>query len=492
MQSPQPRWTIYQGGANATWFVPTLYWMISGVLITISPKAISVTPRRNGSLLGGRCLTSHGQADPDATLTSAAHRKGGNGMRKTFAILALAIAGLLLAAGGRPWAQRGPIKVGLIVSQSGLGSTNGKEMIAGLELFLAEQKHQLAGREVKLMIEDDQSQPAVGLAKAKMLVEGQRVDVLVGPVSAPVGYPMAVYIDQKKIPALFPVVAADDVTQRKRSPYVVRTGWTSSQPYHPMGKWVYDNLKYKKIAMIAADTAFGWEALAGFQRSFEEAGGQIMQKLWVPVPTPDFVPYVANVRRDVDAVFAQFAGADALNFTKQYAKAGLKDKLPLLGVGTLTDEGVLRDMGDEVLGVVTALHYSGVVATPANKKFAQAYEAKYKQMPSYYAEGAYVAGIALKAALEAIGGEIENVDRFLAALRKVNLADAPRGPISFDEYGNPVQNIYVRKVERVGGRLQNTVIHTFTGVSQFWTYKPEDYLKSPVYSRDYPPCRHCS
>jgi len=254
---------------------------------------------------------------------------------------------------------------------------------------------------------------------------------------------------------------------------------------------VYDNLKYKKIAMIGYDFAFGWEVAAGFHRSFEEAGGQVVQKLWPPLGTADYGPYLAQLRRDVDAIYCVFSGADALRFGKQFTEAGLKARLPLIGGGTFTDEHVLRVQGDEVLGVITALHYSAALATPANQKFAKAYEAKYKQIPSYYSEGTYVAGVALKAALEATGGDIENVDKFLAALRRVDLSDAPRGPMKFDDFGNPVQNIYVRKVERKDGRLQNTVIHTFPGVSQFWNYKSEDYLKNPVYSRDYPPCKHC-
>ena len=102
-----------------------------------------------------------------------------------------------------------------------------------------------------------------------------------------------------------------------------------------------------------------------------------------------------------------------------------------------------------------------------------------------------MAGIALKVALESIGGDVESADKLLGALRRVDLSDAPRGPMRFDDFGNPIQNVYVRKVERVGGRLQNTVIHTFPNVSQFWTYKAEDFLKNPVYSRDYPPCTKC-
>jgi branched-chain amino acid transport system substrate-binding protein len=405
-------------------------------------------------------------------------------------VLAALIAGTLLVPAPVP-AQKGPVKIGMIVPQTGPLAANGKDTTNGYELFFEEQKYRLAGREIKFMVEDDEGKPATGLTKVRGLVEGQGVHLVTGPIGANVGYAIAPYVDSKKVPTLFPIVAADDLTQRKRSPYIVRVGWSSSQPSHPFGRWVYDNLKYKRIAVIAYDFAFGWEVVAGFQRTFEEAGGQIVQKLWPPLGTADFAPYVSQLRRDVDAVFAQFSGADALRFAKQYAEAGLKAKLPLIGGGTFTDEHVLRSMGDEVLGVITPLHYSAALDTPANRKFAQAYEAKFKQVPSYYSEGSYVAGLVLKAALEATGGDIESTDRFLAALRKVDLSDVPRGPVRFDEYGNPVMNIYVRKVERVNGRLQNTVIHTFPKVSQFWTYKPEEFLKQPVYDRNTPPCTHC-
>ena len=411
-------------------------------------------------------------------------------MRKLLGVTLALVATCLLPAGTAS-AQKGPIKVGLILPETGPLAANGKDMANGMQLFFEEQGWRLAGREIKLITEDDEGKPPTGLAKARSLVESQGVHLLMGPLSAAVGYAVAPYVDAKKVPTIFPIVSAEDITQRKRSPYIVRTGWTSAQPSHPFGKWAYDNLGYRKIAMIGYDFAFGWEVAAGFQRTFEEAGGQVVQKLWPPLGTADFAPYLAQLRRDVDAIYAIFSGVDALRFAKQYSEAGLKGKLALIGGGTFTDEHVLRSMGDEVLGVVTALHYSAALPNPANKKFVQAYEAKYKQIPSYYSEGSYVAGLALKAALEATGGDIENTDKFLAALRRVDLTEAPRGPIRFDDFGNPIQNIYVRKVERVGGKLQNTVIFTFPSVSQFWTYKPDDFLKNPVYSRDFPPCTKC-
>jgi branched-chain amino acid transport system substrate-binding protein len=414
-------------------------------------------------------------------------------MRRTFVVSAIAfvLAALLWSGGPGVWAQKGPIKIGLLVPQTGGLAANGKDMVNGLTLFFEEQGNRLAGREIKLIVEDDEGKPATGLVKARGLVEEQAVHVFMGPLSAAIGYAVAPYLDGKKVPTIFPIVSAEDITQRKRSSYIVRTGWSSAQPSHPFGEWVYDNLGYKRIAMIGYDFAFGWEVAAGFQRTFEEAGGQVVQKLWPPLGTADFGPYLAQLRRDVDAIYAVFSGADALRFAKQFNDVGLKGRLPLIGGGTFTDEHVLRTMGDEALGIVTALHYSAALSTPANRKFAQAYEAKFKQVPSYYSEGTYVAGIALKAALEATAGDVESVDKFLSALRKVDLSDAPRGPMRFDDYGNPIQNVYVRKVEKVDGRLQNTVIHTIPSVSQFGPYKAEDFLKNPVYSRDYPPCKHC-
>jgi branched-chain amino acid transport system substrate-binding protein len=264
-------------------------------------------------------------------------------MLKRPALLALALLAAAAVLSAPPGgAQKGPIKVGLLVPLTGPLSANGKDMVNGLELFLEEQKSRLAGREIRLIVEDDEGKPATGLTKVRGLVEGQGVHVVVGPLSAAVGYAVAPYIDGTKVPAIYPIVSAEDITQRKRSPYIVRVGWSSAQPSHPFGRWVYDNLKYRRIAMIGYDFAFGWEVAAGFHRTFEEAGGQVVQKLWPPLNTPDFAPYLAQLRRDVDAIYAVFSGADALRFAKQYAEAGLKERLPLIGGGTFTDEHVLR------------------------------------------------------------------------------------------------------------------------------------------------------
>jgi len=388
-------------------------------------------------------------------------------------------------------AQKGPIKIGFLAPMTGGAAQIGKDMVNGLTLWLDENGHQIAGRKVEVIVEDTQGQPNIALTKLRKLVESDKVQVLAGGLFAHVGYALAPKVDEYRVPMLYPVMAADDLTQRKPAKWVVRNGWTSSQPSHPFGEYAAKTLGYKKVAVIAIDYAFGWEVVGGFQKTFEENGGQVVQKLWPPLNTTDFAPYLSQLRRDVDAVFALMVSISALRFPKQYQDAGLKAKLPLIGGGTTFDEFVLPSLGDEAIGGVSPLIYSAALDTPANRKFVKDYRAKFQKMPSYYSETCYTTGRWINEAARAIGGDVEDRDKFLTALRKVEIPDAPRGPIKLDAHGNPVQNIYIRKVEKKDGELWNTVLQTYPAVSQFWKYKAEDFLKQPVYDRNFPACPHC-
>jgi branched-chain amino acid transport system substrate-binding protein len=388
------------------------------------------------------------------------------------------------------WAQaKGPIKIGFITPLSGGMAANGKDMLAGIELYLEEIGYQVAGRKIELIVEDDEATPATSLTKTRKLVEKDGVHVMSGGLMASTGYALAPYIDSKEIPMTYPIMAPDDLTQRQRAKWIVRTGWNSSQPNHPFGDYAYNVLKFRKIATMALDYAFGWENVGGFQKTFEEAGGKIVQKIWTPLTVTDFSPYLAQISKEADAVYAMFTGRSTLQFTKQYQEFGLKAKLPLIGGGTTTDEHALPSMGDEAIGIMTPLHYSEGLDTPANKKFVKAYREKAKKAASYYSEGTYTGARWIIEAIKAINGDVENRAKFMEALKRVEIKDVPRGAFKLDAYGNPVQNVYVRKVARVGGELQNTVIHTFPNVSQFWKYKPEEFLKQPVYSREFPPLK---
>jgi branched-chain amino acid transport system substrate-binding protein len=186
------------------------------------------------------------------------------------------------------------------------------------------------------------------------------------------------------------------------------------------------------------------------------------------------------------------AGAPTLQFFKQYNDAGLKGKIALIAGGPAVDESLLPAMGDEAIGTVSPLIYSGALDTPTNRTFVAGYRKKFGKVPSYFAETNYTSGRWINEAVKAVNGNVEDREALLAALRKVELADTPRGPVKLDASGNPVQNVYIRRVERnKDGELQNTVILTMPAVSQFWKYGPEEFLKQPVYSRDFPPCKAC-
>ncbi len=408
-----------------------------------------------------------------------------------FVTVLAVLAAIAAVTAGPAWAQKGPIKIGVIAPMTGGAAQVGKDMVNGMTQWLAENGNKIAGRPVEVIVEDSQGQPNIALTKLRKLVESDKVQVLVGEVFAHIGYAMAPKVDEYRIPMLYPIIAADDLTQRKPAKWVVRTGWTSSQPSHPFGEYAAKTLGYKRIATVAIDYAFGWEVVGGFQKTFEENGGQIVQKLWPPLGTTDFAPYLAQIRRDVDAVFALMVAASSLRFPKQYEDAGLKAKVPLIGGGTTFDEFVLPSLGDEAIGGITPLIYSAAIDTPTNKRFVKEYRARFGKVPSYFSESTYTSTRWINEAARAIGGEVEDREKFLAALRKVEIADAPRGPIKLDAHGNPIQNIYIRKVEKKDGELWNTVVQVYPGVSQFWKYKPEEFLKQPVYDRNYPPCKHC-
>jgi len=186
-------------------------------------------------------------------------------------------------------------------------------------------------------------------------------------------------------------------------------------------------------------------------------------------------------------VYAGFAGSNPLRFLRAYREYGMKPLV--MGNPTLTDEGVLKNMGDEALGVYSASWYSAQIDSPGNRKFVDAVMREYKVVPGFYTASTYVAAMVLESALDAIHGRFEDKPAFVRALHDARLAASPIGPIRIDEYGKPVLNIYVRKVERKDGRLVNSIVATYPAVSQFFNYDPKAFLAAPVYSREYPPLK---
>jgi branched-chain amino acid transport system substrate-binding protein len=210
-------------------------------------------------------------------------------MRPFRTLSAVLVVSILLASGA--WllspaqAQKKPIKIGFLAPLTGAAAQIGRDMENGFTMYLEEVGHQMAGRKVELIVEDTAGNPGTAITKFRKFVESDRVDMVVGETFAHIGYALAPKADEYKMPTIFPVIAGDDLTQRKPSKWVVRLGWTSSQPSHPFGEYAAKVLGYKRVAVFGTDYAFGYEVVGGFQRSFEEAGGQVIQKLWAPLGT---------------------------------------------------------------------------------------------------------------------------------------------------------------------------------------------------------------
>ncbi len=408
-------------------------------------------------------------------------------------LLSLAISAALLSVGHGASVQaadKDALRIGFLTIKSGALAAGGKQMEDGLRLFLKERNNMIAGRKVELFVGDTAGQPAITKTKTQELVEKEKVHVIIGPLAAFEALAIDDYIRKNETPVIAPSAAAEDLTQRRANPWFVRAVGTSAQASHVLGDYAARELKYKRIAIIADDFAFGHETAAGFQRTFEEAGGKVVQKLWSPLNVADYGTYIGQIKTNVDAVFTAFAGGNGIKFLKQYSEYGMKGKIPVLGSMTAVDEGILKSMGDEALGVISSGWYAAGINNPDNKRFVQSMSRDYHQEPGYYSMGAYGAALMLEQALKDVKGKFEDKPAFMAALRNVQVGNDPRGKISLDALGNPVLDIYVRKVERKDGKLSNTVIKTYPTVSQFWTYSRKDFLASPVYSRDYPPANN--
>ncbi len=402
----------------------------------------------------------------------------------------LAGAGVGLAALKAPMvlAQAAPFKIGLLTVKTGPLAQGGIQMEQGILTFLKEKNNALAGRKVELISADTGGTPAGAKTKAQEVIERDRVNVILGPLAAFELLAITDYIRSEATP-LLSLAAAEDVTQRTPNPWIMRPSATSAQACHAMADYAAKELKLKRMATISEDFAFGYEQVSGFLRVFEDNGGKIVKKLWPPLVTPDYTPYIAQIG-NVDGVFNGFAGSNPVKFMRSYADLGVKARIPLLGGWTAMDDALLKSLGDEAVGVFSAHWYSADAETASNKRFVAAMQKDYDNVPGGYAAGMYIAGQCVDAAMQKAGGQAGDKKAFMDAMRGVTLADTPRGPVKFDHLGNVVGDIFIRKCERKGGKLVNTVIKTYPNVSQFWTYDEKAFLAQPVYSRDSPPAKN--
>jgi branched-chain amino acid transport system substrate-binding protein len=385
-------------------------------------------------------------------------------------------------------AQNTPIKVGLLTVKTGPLSAGGVHAEEGITTFLKEKNFTLSGRKIELLVADTGGSPVGAKTKAQELVERDKVNVVLGPFAAFELLATLDYLDQQKMPTLA-FAGAEDVTQRRGNAYLTRTSYTSAQCLYALGDYVAKEMKLKTAATIADDFAFGYEQIGGFQRVLEEEGGEVVKKLWSPLNTPDYAPYIAQVP-ECQVLCVGLAGSNPIKFIKQAKGLGIKQQLT--GGSTTADDTIIAAYGDEVAGLINTNPYSLDIDSAANKRFIAGMRKNYGDdvRIGHYAACFYIDGMVIEAALAKTGGKADSPEQFVKAIRSVTLDETPRGPISFDDHGNVVIDVYVRRAEKQNGKLVNKTIKTYHKVSQFWTMDPKKFLEQPVFSRNFPPMKN--
>ena len=343
-------------------------------------------------------------------------------------------------------AQSAKIRLGLMLPYTGTFAQLGVAIENGLRLALEEGGGKLGGREVEFFKVDDESEPSKATDNANRLITRDKVDVLIGTVHSGVAMGMIKVAREAGTLLVIPNAGADAATGALCAPNVFRTSFSNWQPVHPLGR-VMAEKGHKRAAFITWKYAAGEESLASFREAFTAVGGTVVKELFVPFPNVEFqalLTEIAALRPDAVACF--FAGGGAVKFVKDYAAAGLKDKIPLYGSGFLT-EGVLAAQGDAAEGLLTTLHYAESLDNPRNKAFRAAYLKAWKSHADVYSVQGYDTGLLLAQALDKVRGDVGSKSAVIAAMEAA-VIDSPRGQWKMSKAHNPIQDIYLRRVEK--------------------------------------------
>jgi branched-chain amino acid transport system substrate-binding protein len=342
-------------------------------------------------------------------------------------------------------AQAAKLRVGLMLPYTGTFAALGTAITQGFNLAVDESGGKLGGRDVEYFTVDDESEPAKATDNANRLVQRDKVDVLVGTVHSGVVMAMVKIARDSGTLLIIPNAGANAATGSQCGPNIFRTSFTNWQPAHPMGKVMYDK-GHRKVVTLTWKYGAGEESVESFKEAFTKLGGSIVKEMYLPFPNVEFQAFITEIGSlKPDAVFVFFAGGGAIKFTKDYAAAGLKDKIPLYGSGFLTD-GTLEAQGASAQGLLTTLHYGDGIENPKNKQFRYAYGKKYGIQADVYAVQGYDAALLLGSGLTAVKGSFGDKKSLYSAMEKVKI-DSPRGAWTMSRAHNPIQDIYLRRVE---------------------------------------------
>ena len=397
---------------------------------------------------------------------------------------------LLVAALGSASAfaqQSGPIKIGLLVPLTGPLATPGIDMVDGFKLYWEQVGNTAGGRKVEYVIADTTCNPDQAITQARRLVHQEKVHIMVGPLCGHEGPAVAQVSKETGIPLVMDTAGADNVTKWDRTPTVVRTAVSASQIGHPFGDYLYKELGARNVTIIGQDYTWGHEVTLGFVQTYKELGGKVAKLIWNPIGTKDYGPTIASIAPESDAVVAVVVGADRIRLFEAWFGFGMDKKFKIYGAYWMHQDA-LPQMDDRAIGMIgNSLHYAAGSDTPDNKAFVDAFAKKHKRLPSWFAESAYTASLWTRTAIEVVKGNVEDKEGFLKAMRAATIK-APRGTLKMDAYDNPIQNVYITKIQKInhpalGPVLVNVPIKTYENVSQFWTWTPEEFLKRGPYKR---------
>lgn len=343
------------------------------------------------------------------------------------------------------------VKVGVLLPYTGTYAALGHGITEGMKLAIDEQGGKLGGHEVEYVIVDSEANPAKAPENMQKLVSGEKVDFVVGPVHSGVGMGMVKIAREEGTITIIPNAGFAAATGLLCASNIFRTSFTMWQTAFPMAKVAIDR-GYGKVVTMSWKYSAGKEALESFREGFTKLGGKIVKEIYVPFPHVEFQAQLTEIAAlKPDAVFVFFAGGGAAKFVKDYAAVGLQGKIPLLGIGFLT-EGVLKAQGAAAEGVLTTLHYSDSLDNPVNKAFRTAYKKRTGKDADVYAVQGYDTGLMLVQAMNAVRGKITDKKALIAALEKTEI-NSPRGRFTFSKAHHPVQNIYLREVRGGSNRV---------------------------------------
>lgn len=368
----------------------------------------------------------------------------------------------LAAVAAAPASAQETVKVGLIIPMTGGQASTGKQIDAAVKLYLAQKGATVAGKKIEVIVKDDAAVPDNTARLARELVVNDKVNVIAGFGVTPAALAAAPIATQGKVPLI--VMAAGTSIITERSPYIVRTSFTLAQSSVIVGEWAAKN-NIKKVAALVSDYAPGADALNFFKEAFTKGGGQIVEEVKTPLANPDFAPFLQRIAdAKPDAIFIFVPSGQGATLMKQYVERGMdKAGIKIIGPGDVTDDDLLPQMGNEVLGAVTVLHYSAAHPSQTNKDFVAAFEKANNFRPNFMAVGGYDGMHLLYEALKKTGGKSDG-DSLIAAMKGMKW-ESPRGPMSIDpETRDVIHNEYLRVVERVNGQLYNIEKETFPDI----------------------------